>query len=55
MAVGHKHLDGAIRILVVLPFLAATMALASFAFASSASAAGGSGPAGLSPAAQECE
>ena len=47
MAVGHKNLSRAIRILVVLPFLAASMALASFAFASSASAAGGAGPVGL--------
>ena len=51
----HKHLNGAIRVLVVLPFLAATVALGGFAFASSASAAGGSGPAGLSATAQQCD
>ena len=55
MAVGHKDFSGAIRILIVLPFLAASMALASFAFASSASAAGGAGPVGLAPMAQDCE
>ncbi len=51
----HKHLNGALRVLVVPLFLAATMALGGFAFASSASAAGGSGPAWLSATAQQCD
>jgi hypothetical protein len=55
MAVGHKYLNGMIRVLVVLPFLAASMALASFAFAGTASAAGGAGPAQLAASAQECD